>query len=171
MICLRPAVKADTRSLFELDQICFPAGIAYSLPDFRALLRSRRVLAVVAEDQAILAGFAMAQIVMLDGLRTGLLVTIDVAPQYRRLGVGHRLLSAIEAAARSAEAKRLRLEVAVNNLPAQSFYTRLGFNAIGEIPNYYAGNLDAIVMEKRLAEAGISPDDRPVPDSSGLGLF
>ena len=39
---------------------------------------------------------------------------------------------------------------AVNNSAARGFYIGLGFEAVGQIRNYYQGNLDAIVMEKTL---------------------
>jgi ribosomal-protein-alanine N-acetyltransferase len=150
MVRLRPAVKADASRLFALDQICFPAGIAYSLRDFRALLRSSRVLSVVAEEDAGLAGFAMAQRMHFGGVRAVEIVTIDVAPEYRRRGVGRLLMDAIEAAARAGGAEALRLEVAVDNAAALTFYRQLGFVAIGEIQGYYAGNLNAISMQKPL---------------------
>jgi ribosomal-protein-alanine N-acetyltransferase len=155
MIRLRPAEKADLPRLFALDQICFPAGIAYSLRDFRSLLRSARVLAVVAEEKDALAGFAMAQTVLLRGIRTGQIVTIDVAPEYRRRGVGRLLMDSIEAGARSAGAGLLRLEVAVDNSEALAFYANLGYVPIRHIRGYYHGTLDAIGMEKTLAETMI----------------
>lgn len=151
MIRLRPAEKADLPRLFALDQICFPAGIAYSLGEFRALLRSSQVFSVLAEEDAVLAGFAMAQTMLLRRVRVGQIVTIDVAPEYRRRGLGRLLMDAIEAAARAGGAEALRLEVAVDNAAALGFYARLGFVAIGEIEGYYHGNLNAIAMEKPLA--------------------
>jgi ribosomal-protein-alanine N-acetyltransferase len=151
MIRLRPAAKADASRLFALDQICFPAGIAYSLRDFRALLRSSRVLSVVAEEDAALAGFAMAQTMLLRGIRVGEIITVDVAPEFRRRGVGRSLIGAVETGARADGAEALRLQVAVDNAAALGLYARLGFAAIGEIQGYYHGDLDAVAMEKRLA--------------------
>jgi ribosomal-protein-alanine N-acetyltransferase len=57
----------------------------------------------------------------------------------------------IEARVTDAGASLLRLEVAVDNSAALSFYAGLGFEPIGRIRGYYQGNLDAIVMEKALA--------------------
>lgn len=151
MIRFRPAEKADLTRLFQLDQLCFPAGIAYSLGDFRALLRSSRVLTIVAEEDSVLAGFAMAQVEVRDRVRAGLIVTIDVAPHFRRRGVGAALMNAIEVGVQAAGgAEVLRLEVAVDNETALNFYAKRGFTAIGEIPGYYQTGMDAIVMEKPL---------------------
>jgi len=150
MIRLRPAEKADLTSLYELDQICFPAGIAYSLSDFRALLRSSRVLTIIAEQDSILAGFAMAQMATLGDILVGLIVTIDVAPLFRRRGVGASLMQAIETGVQAVGAEVVRLEVAVDNQMALSFYEKLGFIAVGELPGYYPTGTDAIVMQKPL---------------------
>ena len=150
MIRLRDAVEADLDSLFELDQICFPVGIVYSRGEFRSLLRSSRTISVVAEDDASLAGFAMAQSGWFRRAHGAHVVTIDVAPDFRRRGIGRFLMDHIEARMRDAGASWLRLEVAVDNPEALSFYTGLGFEPIGRIRGYYHGNLDAVVMEKAL---------------------
>ncbi len=153
MIRLRDAVEADLQRLFELDRICFPAGIAYSLGEFRSLLRSRETVCVVAEEGAVLTGFSVAQSVRVRTSQGGHIVTIDVAPDFRRRGIGRLLMEHIESRMRDDGATWLRLEVAVNNFAALNFYTGLEFEAIGEIPEYYRGSLDAIVMAKALAES------------------
>jgi [ribosomal protein S18]-alanine N-acetyltransferase len=152
LIRLRDGVEADADRLFELDRICFDAGIAYSLREFRWLLRSQKTLCIVAEDDGVLAGFAMAQESMIRKSRGGHIVTIDVAPDFRRRGIGRLLMERIEKRQRAEGSGWLRLEVAVNNSAAYEFYLQLGFTAIGQIPDYYHGDVDAIVMEKGLAE-------------------
>ncbi len=156
MVRLRAAVVTDLNRLFELDQICFSAGIAYSSEEFRSLLNSPRTIGVVAEDEESLAGFAMVQLGHGRGAPTGYVVTIDVAPEFRRRGVGRLLMKRVESEMESAGASRLRLEVAVNNAAAQSFYGGLGFRPTGRIRGYYPGNLDAISMEKALLGESLS---------------
>ncbi len=85
--------------------------------------------------------------------RGGHIVTIDVAPEFRRHGFGRLLMQQIENRMGSDGAGWLRLEVAVNNSDALNFYAGLGFKRIGQIPNYYQESVDAIVMEKALADA------------------
>ncbi len=148
MIQLRHGIGADADQLFELDRICFDAGVAYSLREFRWLLRSPKTLCILAEDNGALAGFAIAQETVIRKSRGGHIVTIDVAPAYRRRGIGRLLMEQIEARLRAAGADWLRLEVSVNNSVASEFYGGLGFVGIGRIPNYYQGAVDAIVMEK-----------------------
>ncbi len=71
-------------------------------------------------------------------------------PDARRQGVGRRLLRAVEEHFRAKAVISIRLEVAVDNLQAQTFYQAMGYERIGMIPGYYAGRLDALVMEKQL---------------------
>jgi ribosomal-protein-alanine N-acetyltransferase len=151
MVRLRSATRADIDSLFDLDQLCFPPQIAYSRGEFRSLLNSPRAVSTIAEDEQILAGFAVAQTVRARGSFVGHIVTIDVAPAFRRRGIGHLLMESLESTLRSAGAERLRLEVAVNNSPALRFYDGLGFVCIGQIRGYYHAELDALVMEKMLS--------------------
>jgi [ribosomal protein S18]-alanine N-acetyltransferase len=156
VIRLIDGVEAHADRLFELDRVCFAAGIAYSLREFRWLLRSRKTLCIVAEDDDALAGFAMAQESIIRKSRGGHIVTIDVAPEFRRHGVGRLLMEQVEDRMRSGGAGWLRLEVAVNNFAASEFYRGLGFAPIGRIPDYYHGSIDALVMEKALAEVSAS---------------
>ncbi len=159
MIQLRDGVGADAARLFDLDRICFDAGIAYSLREFRSLLRSPKALCIVAENGDELAGFVIAQESVIHQSRGGHIVTIDVAPDFRRRGIGRLLMERMEARLWSAGAEWLRLEVAVNNSAASEFYRELGFAPTGRILNYYPGSIDAIVMEKALAAERISSRD------------
>ncbi len=151
MIRLRDGVAADLGKLFELDRVCFDEGVAYSLREFRSLLRSQKTLCIVAEDEGELAGFAIAQETVVHKSRGGHIVTIDIAPNFRRRGIGRILMEQIQERLRAVGAVWLRLEVAVNNFAASEFYVGLGFAPIGRIANYYHGSVDALVMEKALA--------------------
>ena len=150
MIDLRKAGKADLKSLFELDQICFPVDIAYSLREFRFLINSPRFVSVVAEQDTTLAGFIVCQPTRYRGTIEGRIVTIDVAPAFRRCGVGRLLMQHIESRMKDSGSQVLKLETAVTNDAALQFYQRQGFKTVGRIRNYYPDNLDAFVMEKEL---------------------
>jgi ribosomal-protein-alanine N-acetyltransferase len=149
-ISLRRAVPADAQAFFELDRLCFAAEIAYSLDEFRSLLRSRTVISAVAEAEGQLAGFAIAQPGRVNKILGGQIVTIDVAPAYRRLGIGRLLMGRIELDLGQAGCRWIRLEVAADNAGAQEFYAGLGFAPVGRIADYYYEGLDAVVMEKPL---------------------
>ena len=97
-------------------------GIAYSLRQFRWLLRSGKTLCLIAEDDDALAGFAIAQHTSIGKSPGGHIITIDVAPDFRRRGVGRMLMVQIEDRLRTLGAGWLRLEVAENNSAASEFY-------------------------------------------------
>ena len=73
-----------------------------------------------------------------------------MAPEARQQGLGRVLMEAAEVRFRSAGARVVHLEVAVNNVAALSFYERLGFRLMGRIAAYYPDGGDAFVMEKSL---------------------
>jgi ribosomal-protein-alanine N-acetyltransferase len=73
----------------------------------------------------------------------GHIISIAVLPSQRRKGVGKELL---RKAMETPDLKRLQVEVRRSNLGARAFYSRMGFVAVGIIPNYY-GNEDALMMQ------------------------
>jgi ribosomal protein S18 acetylase RimI-like enzyme len=75
--------------------------------------------------------------------RAGHIISIAVLPLHRRRGIGKQLLYQAMKASRPV---RLRVEVRRSNQGAQTFYSRIGFQMIGMVPNYY-GNEDALIME------------------------
>ena len=148
---LRPVEQVDFPALYALDQACFAPGIAWSKAELQYFLKYPGNIGVVAEDATRrIAGFAIAGKQLRKGAVLGRLITIDVDATQRRRGVGHMLLEDIERQLRAAGATAVLLEVAVDNLTAQSFYTHHGFVSIGRIPGYYLGRIDALAREKPL---------------------
>jgi len=81
---------------------------------------------------------------------TGHIITIDVALQARRSGVGSLLLRGAEDHLRTAGSRAVGLETAVDNLSALSFYKRHGYSVIKTWPRYYSNGVDALVLKKVL---------------------
>jgi len=52
----------------------------------------------------------------------------------------------VERALKTLRSKNLWAEVRKSNQGAQAFYLKMGFQIIGEIPNYY-GNEDALIVQ------------------------
>lgn len=155
----REELETNFEKLFALDQACFRPGIAYSRAELRYFLFHIRSASILAEDDTGPVGFAIVQFGLARGRGIGHIITIDVAPDQRRRGIGQRLMAEMLKACRGAGALVLRLEVAVDNDAAIAFYKLLGFRESGRIPGFYMGRLDALTMERELAA------DRP-PDSA-----
>jgi ribosomal-protein-alanine N-acetyltransferase len=84
------------------------------------------------------------------------LLNITVSPSVRKLGLGARMMAAIEGVAAQQNMPRIILEVRPSNIPAVSLYQKLGYEEIGIRKNYYPANPDsgkredAIVMAKSI---------------------
>lgn len=77
------------------------------------------------------------------------IITIGVHPNARKTGIAAAMLGIAEVEIKKANANRIFLEVAENNLPARRLYEKYGFKSVGNRPKYYDG-VDAIIMEKQI---------------------
>jgi len=80
----------------------------------------------------------------------GHIITIDVLREARRHHIGSALLAAAEEKLRATKCRTVRLETAVDNASAISFYKRHAYDVIKVIPLYYSNGLDALLLEKNL---------------------
>jgi [ribosomal protein S18]-alanine N-acetyltransferase len=79
------------------------------------------------------------------------ILTICTAPDQRRMGAGRCLLDAAIAAISEAGARRLFLEVAVDNTAAIALYLSFGFTEEGRRKGYYRtadGLVDALILAR-----------------------
>lgn len=143
----------DFDRLWEIDQLCFPPGIAYTQMDLTGFITRRKAITLVAEPAAsdkgvkVIAGFAVAQSVR----RIGHIQTLDIAPEVRRFGLATRLMKECEKRLRAGGSEQVYLETAVNNEPALLLYQKLGYQILRTLPFYYpTHSLDAYLMGKGL---------------------
>jgi ribosomal-protein-alanine N-acetyltransferase len=97
-------------------------------------------------EPAVLAGFVLGRIAADEAE----IITIGVAPEWQKRGIGRRMVEGLVRAARRAEVKRVYLEVATDNLAAGALYTSMGFRPAGGRKGYYkradGPNVDAIIL-------------------------
>ena len=74
-------------------------------------------------------------------------INIAVDKNYQGRGIGKILLQYV---IDNTEADKIMLEVKENNVPAIKLYESLGFKQIHVRPNYYEGNVDALIMERSI---------------------
>ena len=152
--------------MWRIDQKCFAPGIAYSRRELAAYVRRRGSFTVVAEryvrggmptgpnqpesdDFAGILGFIVAEV----GRGAGHIISIDVLPESRRLGIGSRLLNTAEERLRTAPCHSVVLETAVDNASALAFYKWHHYSVVKIVPRYYSGGVDAFLMAKSLLSA------------------
>jgi len=162
---IRDYCPTDFETLWEIDQCCFPSGISYSRLELSGFVTRRNAITLVAEpgndetentsvdasasgNSRRIAGFVVAHSIR---RRYGRILTLDILPEARRLGIGTKLMLACEQRLRSSGCCDVSLETAVDNEPALRLYRKLGYEVLGILPEYYASHaLDAFRMGKRL---------------------
>ena len=122
--------------LANLHQKCFP-NKPWSADDFRDLKNSGCEI-IMSEN-----GFIVYRIAVDEAE----IITIGVNPEMRRQGIASAMIGIIEKTLLNQGIKKIFLEVATTNTPAQKLYENMGFKVVGLRPKYYDG-VDAILMSK-----------------------
>ncbi len=105
------------------------------------------VLSETATATLVTAGFIIAHPVR---GKAGRILTLDIIPQARRLGLASLLMQECEHRLRCFGCNEVYLETAVNNEPALRLYRELGYQILRTLPDYYVASLDAFLMGKPL---------------------
>jgi ribosomal-protein-alanine N-acetyltransferase len=156
-LSLREFRAEDFEVLWNIDQRCFPPGIAYSRRELAAYIQRRGSFTIVAErtaqETSTVAGFIVAEA---SRRVVGHIITIDVLPASRRGGLGSKLLAAAEKRLRGGHCHTVVLETAVDNTSALAFYKRHQYSVLKTIPRYYSNGVDALVLEKDLHSTALA---------------
>lgn len=134
----------------ELEQVCFADpwtedGLKEELDNACA-----RFLTAVDETGAV-AGYIGCHTV----LDEGYIANVAVSPDFRRQGIGKKLVQAL--LAQSTDLSFVTLEVRVSNDPAIRLYTGCGFQPVGTRKKFYSHPTeDALLMTRFRKEAGAS---------------
>lgn len=152
---LREYRESDLGIIFALDEVCFEAPYRFSARVMQQFAEARNALTVVAEDEATgeVAGFAIAHVERAGkGLRA-YVVTLDVAPQYRRRGLARQMMHRIEQGAAEAGCASVELHVSVENKGAIAFYEVEGYERSHMVKSFYGLGRHAYVYRKALGNA------------------
>jgi len=164
---IRPYRADDFDRLWEIDQLCFPEGIAYTQMELNGFLARRNAIALVADydgnetspaagkgatkdaaKKPHIAGFVVAH---RQREHAGRIITLDILPEARRQGLASQLMQRCEDRLRAAGCRAAYLETAVNNHAAVQLYRKLGYEVLRVLPGYYSSQaLDAYQMGKGL---------------------
>ncbi len=129
-----------------LHALCFTTPRPWSTAEITAF-QADPLCFTLTESESFLIGRAVAG--------EAELLTLAVAPQARRRGIGRKLMQRFLYQARLRSAEHAFLEVAATNAPAITLYSAFGFAQTGRRAGYYRtpGHppLDAIIMSRALA--------------------
>jgi ribosomal protein S18 acetylase RimI-like enzyme len=177
---LRDYQQGDFEELYRIDTDCFQPGIAYSRGELQSYVQRKQSFCIIAELEPAaseasdvagqinevpvklasaaakpaaskkkerIAGFVVVELHR-EGI--GHVITLDVRRDFRRNRLGTLLMEAAEARIRKLGGFMMQLEAAINNATALAFYERHRYRVLRRLPRYYAHNLDALLLTKRL---------------------
>ncbi len=135
-IVLRDVTIRLLDRLCEIEEQCFEQE-AFTRQQLAYLISDYNTIGLVAMLDDEIAGFAIARVNIERNITFGHILTIDVAPAYRRKGIAQIILQEIESILRERDIEECRLEVRENNVAALNLYKKLGYTKIGRLEKYY----------------------------------
>lgn len=141
MINLREMTAEDVGGVLLVEQESFSTPWSERL--FYDELKNPHTVYYVCEDNGKIAAYGGVWHVLDEGQITN----IAVKPEYRKSGLGSRLLDAIISYAKTEKLSVVELEVRASNAPAIGLYKKFGFHEVGVRKNYYKNPTeDALLM-------------------------
>ena len=137
----------DVNGVFNISNACF--SMPWSIESIEGEINNPLAKYIVArdEDSNLVVGFVGIWIVVGEGSITN----IAVHPDYRKQGIGAKLLESLINLCTHFDCSLINLEVRASNYPAQNLYEKYGFVVDGLRKGYYEDNKeDAILMTKYL---------------------
>jgi [ribosomal protein S18]-alanine N-acetyltransferase len=132
--------------LAALHRRCFVTPLPWNAADFSGFLADPLCFLLTEGDAGFLLGRAVAG--------EAELLTLAVAPEARRLGLGRKLVVRFLYQARLRGAEAAFLEVSAENTGAIALYESAGFARSGRRPGYFrtpdGRRLDALAMRREL---------------------
>jgi [ribosomal protein S18]-alanine N-acetyltransferase len=129
----------------SLHALCFTTPRPWTAPEVAAF-QSDPLCFTLTESESFLIGRAVAG--------EAELLTLAVAPQARRRGLGRKLVQRFLYQARLRSAETAFLEVAATNAPAIALYSAMGFAQTGLRPGYHRAPgqpaTDALILSRAL---------------------
>lgn len=139
MIKFRQMVPEDADAVAVVEEKCF--ATPWSRESFWRDASSSDAYYLLAIDEELnrVVGYVGCWILAYEGSITN--VAID--PEYRRQGIGRKMLLKLIEIVKEKGVTALTLEVRVSNEPAIKLYEGLGFSSVGQRPKYYTNPVEA----------------------------
>lgn len=142
----------NVEKVWELEKLCFDDP--WELTSFTSELDNKISVYFAARDDENdrIVGYAGVWL-MYDCAN---ITNIAVASEYRREGLGGKMLDLLIDVSRERGMDSVTLEVRVSNIPAIALYEKYGFVKCGLRKKYYQGKEDALIMTLSLKEVNIN---------------
>lgn len=151
---LRAAEPDDLDALYQFELLCFREH-HFRRDHVAWILDNDRALTLLENGPH---GVTAAMMLLFEG-RACRVLSVAVAPEVRRRGIGTRMMQLAEGICRERRIPIIRLEVSTRNFAAIELYRRLGYRTDGVLYGYYSWGEDAYSMRK--AVPGTTSDALP----------
>lgn len=143
-IIIKKAERQDVPEIAEIERKSIPEP--WSEAAFSAALSDEKSVTLAAFSDSVLCGF-ITGVYLLD---TADIYSVAVSEEYRKTGVGKRLLEEFFSALPN-DVQAVNLEVRESNFPAINLYKKFGFEAVGLRKDFYREPREnAVLMTKIL---------------------
>lgn len=151
---IREFKPEDLDVVVNINKICLPENYPPSF--FLEHYYENPKIFLVAEINGKVVGYNMCRLEL--GLsnigeklvRKGHVISIAVMAEFRRMGIGSKLLEEALKRLKGCGASEVYLEVRITNYPAIALYRKMGFRVIKIIEGYYRDGESAYLMVKEL---------------------
>ncbi len=138
-----PARPEHANALAEIHATAFAPAEAWSATDFAKQLGLPGAFGAIDQRGGMVLGRVAAG--------QAEILTLAVAPEMRRQGVGRALLHCAMGDAAARGALLVFLEVSTANLAARNLYASARFDLAGRRLHYYADGTDALVLQAKVS--------------------
>ena len=145
---ITPASLGDLWRLRRFEKLTFSREDAWPLVELLFVLVSPHIVRLKIDYDNQMIAFVAGETRANQGM--GWIITLGIAPAWRRMGLGERLLAAAEQAMHM---PALRLTVRASNQAAIALYQKAGYHQVGVSSRYYVGGEDGLIFEKRILES------------------
>ena len=142
---ITPASLGDLWRLRRFEKLTFSREDAWPLVELLFVLVSPHIVRLKIDYENQMIAFVAGDTRLNQG--AGWIITLGVAPEWRHMGLGERLLAAAEQAMHM---PALRLTVRASNQGAIALYQKAGYHQVGVSSRYYVGGEDGLIFEKRI---------------------
>ncbi|MCR5176692.1 MAG: ribosomal protein S18-alanine N-acetyltransferase [Anaerovibrio sp.] len=140
MISFRRMLPEDADAVAEVEKLCF--ATPWSRESFWRDASSSDTYYLVALDESAdnkIIGYVGCWILAYEGSITN----VAIAPDYRRKGIGRKMLLKLIEEVKLRGVTALTLEARISNMAAIKLYEGLGFKSVGQRPKYYSNPVEA----------------------------
>lgn len=149
-VTIREAEPADLIAIVRIEQSSFSQPWPFQA--FQNFVGTPGFLVAASGGDVI--GYVVSDTARPWGTEVGHIKDIAVHPEYRRRGIGKRLLERALTVLLVEGVTRVKLEVRASNERAIALYEQYGFSPKHRVPRYYDDGEDAIVYVTDLDDAG-----------------